>query len=499
LTALRRVPPVVLYFALAIIAGLVYLAASRAGGFVGFPLDDAWIHQTYARNLASTGEFAFVAGQPSAGSTSPLWTALLAVGYLLRIDYHLWAYSLGVGLLAVNAWLVHRLVLRWWPFATPAAIAAGLFIVLEWHLVWAAVSGMETLLFCAGVLLVLVLPVPAFAGVAGFVTGLAVLARPDAIILLPFLLARIVLKRKSGKPADAIGPPVVALLGFATVFVPYLLFNRALSGSVWPNTFYAKQAEYAILVKAPLLYRLAAAGMLPFVGAQVLLLPGIAAAIWRGWRERHWELLLAAGWCLVFAGAYAVRLPVVYQHGRYLIPTIPVWIALGAGGVFALLRLSAASWLPRVVSRVWLAALAMLGIVFWGQGAIAYQHDVQFIESEMVATAHWVNANTPTGALVAAHDIGALGYFGGRRLLDLAGLVSPEVVPFIRDEARLRQWLNVRRADYLVTFPGWYPSLAAAPESHLVFTTAAPYGPSQGGENISIYQWQPAAAGRGLP
>jgi hypothetical protein len=135
--------------------------------------------------------------------------------------------------------------------------------------------------------------------------------------------------------------------------VPYLLFNRALSGSVWPNTFYAKQAEYAILLKAPLPSRLAAVGILPFIGAQALLLPGVLAAVWGALRTRHWELLLAAGWGLVFAGAYALRLPVTYQHWRYLIPTIPIWIALGAGGVFTLLHLSAESWLPRVISRAW--------------------------------------------------------------------------------------------------------------------------------------------------
>jgi hypothetical protein len=423
----------------------------------------------------------------------------LAAGYVLRIDYHWWSYGLGAGLLALNALLVHRLVLRWWPAALAAATAAGIFIVLEWHLVWAAVSGMETLLFSAAVLLVLLLPVPALAGLAGFVTGLAVLARPDALTLLPFVLARTVLERNPGRWVEAIRPPVIALLGFAIVFVPYLLFNRALSGSVWPNTFYAKQAEYAILLKAPLLSRLAAVGLLPFVGAQALLLPGILAAVRGAWRARHWEVLLAIAWCLAFAGAYALRLPVTYQHGRYLIPTIPVWIALGAGGAFNLLRLSAPGMLPRVVSRAWLASLVLLAIVFWGQGAIAYQHDVQFIESEMVASARWVNTNTPAVALVSAHDIGALGYFGGRRLLDLAGLVSPEVIPFIRDEARLRQWLNVRQADYLVTFPGWYPGLVASPESHFLFSTGAPFGPSQGGENLSIYRWQPATAGRSLP
>ena len=43
----------------------------------GFPLDDAWIHQTYARSLAQTGKWEFLPGQSSAGgSTSPLWSML---------------------------------------------------------------------------------------------------------------------------------------------------------------------------------------------------------------------------------------------------------------------------------------------------------------------------------------------------------------------------------------------------------------------------------------
>ena len=39
-----------------------------AGGG-GFALDDAWIHQTYGRNLGLTGLWAFVPGVPSAAST----------------------------------------------------------------------------------------------------------------------------------------------------------------------------------------------------------------------------------------------------------------------------------------------------------------------------------------------------------------------------------------------------------------------------------------------
>ena len=65
---------------LAAVSVSAYLLASMFQRGPGFPLDDAWIHQTYARNLATLGEWSFVPGQPSAGSTAPLWSLLLSIG-----------------------------------------------------------------------------------------------------------------------------------------------------------------------------------------------------------------------------------------------------------------------------------------------------------------------------------------------------------------------------------------------------------------------------------
>ncbi len=84
----------------------------------------------------------------------------------------------------------------------------------------------------------------------------------------------------------------------------------------------------------------------------------------------------------------------------------------------------------------------------------------------------------PADALVATHDIGAMGYFSEHNLLDLAGLVSPEVIPFIRDESRLRDYLNDRGVAYLVTFPDWYPSLTR--DLRPVFHTESPFAPALG-------------------
>jgi hypothetical protein len=120
-------------------------------------------------------------------------------------------------------------------------------------------------------------------------------------------------------------------------------------------------------------------------------------------------------------------------------------------------------------------------------GAWAYSRDVAIIESEMVATARWIEGNTPSDAVVAAHDIGAIGYFSDRELIDLAGLVSPEVIPIIRDELALTKHLDETGAEYLVTFPGWYPALTDGRSP--LFVTGSRHSPAAGGENMAVYTW----------
>ena len=126
-------------------------------------------------------------------------------------------------------------------------------------------------------------------------------------------------------------------------------------------------------------------------------------------------------------------------------------------------------------------------VAFWFLGARSYAQDVRFIESEMVATAQWIAVNTPVDSLVAAHDIGALGYFSHRRLLDLAGLVSPEVIPFIRDQNQLALFLDNQGANYLVTFPGWYPQLVSRAQQ--IYKSPGVSGVDTGYDDMAVYSW----------
>src|SRR5579859_1664 len=86
---------VLILLAAAISIALYILTMHLVAGEAGFPLDDAWIHQTYARNLAQTGQWQYAPGVESAGSTSPLYTLLLTLGYILHVPHFAWTYLLG--------------------------------------------------------------------------------------------------------------------------------------------------------------------------------------------------------------------------------------------------------------------------------------------------------------------------------------------------------------------------------------------------------------------
>jgi hypothetical protein len=387
------------------------------------------------------------------------------------------------GIAMIGTWIYPILNIkskqRLWPVA--------LLLIFEWHLVWAASSGMETSLFAGLCLLVLASLVVKYQNwfVIGALIGISIWARPDGLTLLgPVVLTGVLDASNSRQRLRNIAGIVS---GFALFFGPYLLWNRTLSGAWWPNTFYAKQAEYAVELAEPLWKRILEQALLPNVGVGVLLLPGFAFSVYLSLRSQQWGAFVATLWAAGYLILYALRLPVTYQHGRYVIPMMPVYFIWGLSGTISLMRSSSVKIWQRVLSKAWVASISFVCLVFWFQGARAYGRDVAFIESEMVATARWLSLNTHNNALVAAHDIGALGYFGGRRLLDLAGLVSPEVIPFLRNETQLAKWLDAEKADYLVTFPGWYPELTRNQEP--IFRTGGKYSQAFDGENMAIYRW----------
>jgi len=472
----------------ALISCILYLGYSSFESGLGFPLDDAWIHQTFARNLAEYGEWSFIVGQTSGASTGPIWGILLAVLYVVKIPA-LWGTYL-IGFILVWALGIGGLNfgLRLFPNSKNGPLFLGLLCTLEWHLVWAALSGMETMLLS-------ILSLVIFCWLmdkrdnwwaVGILVGLAAWIRPDGLTLIgPALLS---LFLRGYKSKYLVWQIISFIVGLLVAVLPYFLFNYVVAGDIWPNTYYAKQAEYAFLLERSIFERFGTVSYQIVVGVGVVLLPGLIIEAFEIIKKSSWEKAGAMLWAFGYIVIYAMRLPVAYQHGRYIMPVMPAIFLLGLAGMLRWINLNAEELWKRVLSRSWPVIGGVTLLMFLLLGARSYALDVGVINTEMVEAAKWINKNTSENSIIAAHDIGALGYFGDRQIRDLAGLISPEVIPFLWDDKELAQYLIDEDVDYLYTFKDWYTGLT--PGLEIAYQTDGEYGARFGFEKTAVYYWK---------
>ncbi|MHB8136231.1 MAG: hypothetical protein ACYDH1_18640 [Anaerolineaceae bacterium] len=444
-----------------LLIGVTFILVGNLQNQPGFPLDDAWIHQTYAKNLAQSGQWEFVPGQKSAGSTSPLWTMLLSIGFMVgQKTPFLWTSILSVAMLVGIALVINEILQHFFDKAPVIGLAGSILVAMDWHLLWSSASGMETLFYClASVYIFWIIISGRYWGWLGALCGLIVWIRPDGITLLGPVILLMVIQIISRKFKLRDG--LFFLIPLIGILVLYGIFNYSISGSVLPNTFYAKQMEYVSVLQQPFLLRLGSILLVPISGVGVFLVPGFVLSIIRSIKSQNWWVISAILWFLGYGVIYALRLPMTYQHGRYLIPMIPVFYIIGIIGTFQLIYLykkkhvQVQKWIKPAVIGCFFCSL-----IFVVSGLQALNTDIKTIDQLMVQPALWIKNNTKPDDLIAVHDIGAMGYFSGRNIIDLAGLIQPELIPFIRDEQEIKSYLVKNNADYLVAFKDWYPDLA---------------------------------------
>lgn len=492
--AMRWLPALV-----ALVAAGVYVAGEPSvsvSGGLGLPLDDGWIHLQLARNLARGDGLSYNPGVWVSGSTAPLWTGLLALMSLLPGSVLLWAKVLGGAFHALAAMATARLARA---FGMPAGVAllAGLLTALSGWLLWAAPSAMEVPLATALSVLGLAWHVEERcdeqavhrSGVPGqapprslALLALAVLARPEAALLLVLAVCdRLVVWRPAGAGAlrPAISRSTAWLEGTllaALVIAPVLVFDRAVGGSWLPSTYAVKAADHIqwlpslryLRVVADILFRSQPILLLATLAGGLRLLGRLGSDQDRGLAPALWffALPLVYGCLSPPAGPFAVG-----NFGRYYFPLLPVLIVLALVGLVPLvgrlphlmLGRRRLAWAP-----LFAGLLLALAVVDAAAGRGRYLRSVANVEASDVSAARWLMGRLAPEALVATQDIGAIGYLLPNPVLDLAGIISPEVSAVLHDtgggsaywEQRLLALLARKRPKVLVVFPSSYPQLS---------------------------------------
>jgi arabinofuranosyltransferase len=382
--------------------------------------DDAYITFRYAENLAHGHGFVYNLGERVLGTTTPLYTLLLAVGVLAGAHLPTLSFGLALCSYAVAGYLLFRILER---SGHPVAglLATTMHAASLCGTLMAEIGGLETSFFVALVMGALHAHSTERRTLAALLAGLAVLTRPEGVLLAVALgIARILEERRF---------PWREALVFSVLVLPWVAFSTYYFGSPIPNSALAKHAffEKHWTRSALDIVRTFNSGKTRIV-LNLLALGGAVPIV-----LRLRALLPVVLWLAFYLSFYVCgRVLVQYWYiPPYFVPLeVPAALAIGL----------AAGWIERRFRSGTGARVAMsacfLAVVARGARAIDISRreirDGQLLlDQAHRSLALWIEGRTLPGVRVYCMDIGYVGYFGKRRLLDPVGLVSPESIPWI--------------------------------------------------------------------
>jgi hypothetical protein len=413
-------------------------------------VDDAYITFRYARNLIEGHGFVYNTGQRVLGTTTPLYTLMMACLALVTGSRDFPALALPVNALAgaASVGLLYVLGRRFSGHWAPAAATALLWALAPYSVTF-AVGGMETDLTIALLLAAAYAHVSDRPRAMAALSALALLARPDTAILLGLLWLDLMLAQRRIPWRE--GLITLALLA------PWLVFGTLYFGSPLTGSIAAKSITYRLSPEegavrllqhyaTPFFEHRAMPSLAVFavfvVYCAFCALGGLAAFR----RERRtWPLI---AYPFAYFAVFAVANPLLFRW--YFSPPVPFYFLLILTGAWVAAKdiAKAATRKPRqtgldkrsanpsayrhALFALFTAAALVLTLNAWelhpDHGPDRPAPRMAWFELELLyaRAADAVLTKARPGDTLCAGDIGVLGYSTRLHVLDTVGLVTPE-------------------------------------------------------------------------
>ncbi|UCB52894.1 MAG: glycosyltransferase family 39 protein [Candidatus Zixiibacteriota bacterium] len=423
--------------------------------------DDSFITFRYAENIAAGKGFVYNQGERILGTSTPLYTLLLAFLVKLGLPILLFARIINIGADCLSGILIFLLLKQ---FRTGVAALAAFFYVLFPRVTVWSISGMETSLYVFFIAASLYCYYKKNFGLTALFLGLTILTRVDGVLLGLAMVIHFVWQHRRF--------PVKIVLGSMAVVLPWLVFSFLYFGSPIPNSVPGKKALYSATVWETPKWRI----FWEFLFLRIkigwpMLLLALAGFYTVLTRARSYVIIaLWTAFYFVFFFLGATKMHMWYYVPFYL--GYLILVALGADLVFEKAdefwkrkvgslgqRTNAATSLKTLRIVVISAVCLLAGLIYFQQ----MKRTVRLVTVEQIALEDihksiglWLSENTHPTDTVCAEDIGYMGYYSGRYILDQDGLISPQVIPFNKSRDRLGFLKEYKPAYFLIGFAGPY-------------------------------------------
>jgi hypothetical protein len=451
-SVITRTSPATLLCAAALLASAAWVIVQHASVAL-LPYDDAFITYRYVENVTHGASLTYNPGVRVWGFTSPLftfWLTALKLG-VPGVDLPVLAVRGNAIFMLLTGMAALLLLYRQTANLGVACVGACVLLVHP-SLLSISTGGMESGLFTSLVLFTFLAMVRGRPAAAGALIGLAFLARPEGVLLLPIAVLWYWRTPRQLALAILVGTSVAgAWLAFAAAYyhslVPLPVIAKA-------QPLYPLDPGYALRIIAgyigPTLFG-------PSLGpsparnlAVAVVLVGSTALCAASPRMRA-----HGAW---MPGLFAILAIALYHHGNPMffewywppiLATVLLAVLLGGTGLTSLMASgsgvssTAAPVLHRIARAIpgWTAPvwIAIVTLVAYGDNAGGHSKSIRFVDQDgtrlRVVTyariGRYLSAVTSGTESVAAPEIGALGYYFNGRVIDACGLVSPEIIPFL--------------------------------------------------------------------
>jgi len=410
-----------------------------ANRYTAFLSDDSYITLTYAKNLAHGRGFVFNYPPAVLGTTTPLF-AMVVAG--LALIFRQMAIQHIAVFLTAFCWSgivwIFFFFRRAWGLDRWQAAIVGLTVIGSG---WISFLGMESYLFAFLLVLCLSLFFNRHFLSAGLIAGLLFLTRGEGVILFVviFIIELIEQWRKSKSVDNQRTQTLLSLsLGFAIPVLLWFLYAQITFGSILPNTLAVKQAQgqtglwctFSEQLKdnwIPLWGKSFVLKGPPLVNIWwVITLTGIIAALFQ---KRRW--LVFAGWIILYISGYILLNVSAYEW--YQLPILFVlnlFFSLGIVKVIEILSIHIKFPVLSFSVSVFVVSLLISVLATPTITAMLTYHGEAKGPSYM-ALSQWFREHTQNTNSIASIEIGYLGYYTDNRIIDLAGLTLPNILPHI--------------------------------------------------------------------
>ncbi len=407
----RKVPIVLAVVTITLVIGLLV-------AFWEYTQDDVFITYTYSRNIAIGNGFVFNSGEYVQGTTTPLYTLLMAGIYRLTPDLlHVGNVLSALFLLVSFAFAVNL------PRRDPSRIGQWVLglALLTSPLIYVS-FGMETLFYFALLMASFWLWAHRHRELAMLAAAALTWTRADGFVLGVTLCLIAFWEARKERPIWRVIPWRLGLI-YATGIAPWFIFAWLYFGSPLPNTFSAKQ-EFLQGIK---FWTDGWNWWVSFYGNNPLTLFAVLFILIGMWQALHQPAIRAVAlWVILYIIGYTALNVTAFWYYTALVGVLIVLAVVG--GEYAIRRLLQMGIMQ---SRRRVILSLCIGIVVITSALDIIRAWDFHTPPERVATyrllGEWIAAHTPPEAIVVVADLGIVGYYAQRRMIDSFGLITPSM------------------------------------------------------------------------